>query len=144
MRLVGAAGRDEECREAQAERAEGDCENAWGSAKCGWQASLSQDSDARRASQERGTVRGRSDLFRCTGISEFTTIAQNRTTARHRVCYVERWKQCVSGAACMSVRLGEILLKESLITQDQLEKALEFQRSNAGKLPDEDGLYHRR
>src|SRR5271157_3541332 len=34
----------------------------------------------------------------------------------------------------MSVRLGEILLKESLITQDQLEKALEFQRSNGGKL----------
>src|SRR3974377_684474 len=34
----------------------------------------------------------------------------------------------------MSVRLGEILLKESLITQAQLEKALEFQRSNGGKL----------
>ncbi len=34
----------------------------------------------------------------------------------------------------MSVRLGEILLKESLITQDQLQKALEFQRSNGGKL----------
>ena len=34
----------------------------------------------------------------------------------------------------MSVRLGEILLKESLITQDQLTKALEFQRSNGGKL----------
>ncbi len=34
----------------------------------------------------------------------------------------------------MSVRLGEILIKESLITQDQLEKALEFQRSNGGKL----------
>jgi type IV pilus assembly protein PilB len=30
--------------------------------------------------------------------------------------------------------LGEILLKESLITQDQLDKALEFQRSNGGKL----------
>jgi hypothetical protein len=44
----------------------------------------------------------------------------------------------------MSVRLGEILLKESLITQDQLDKALEFQRSNeAGKLPDEDGVHHR-
>ncbi len=34
----------------------------------------------------------------------------------------------------MSVRLGEILLKESLITQDQLDKALEFQKSNGGKL----------
>jgi len=34
----------------------------------------------------------------------------------------------------MSVRLGEILLKESLITQDQQDKALEFQRSNGGKL----------
>jgi len=34
----------------------------------------------------------------------------------------------------MSVRLGEILLKESLITQDQLDKALEFQRSNGGAL----------
>ncbi len=34
----------------------------------------------------------------------------------------------------MSVRLGEILLKESLITQDQLQKALEFQRANGGKL----------
>jgi type IV pilus assembly protein PilB len=38
------------------------------------------------------------------------------------------------GALRMSVRLGEILLKESLITQDQLDKALEFQRSNGGKL----------
>jgi type IV pilus assembly protein PilB len=34
----------------------------------------------------------------------------------------------------MSVRLGEILVKEALITQDQLQKALEFQRSNGGKL----------
>ena len=34
----------------------------------------------------------------------------------------------------MSVRLGEILVKESLITQDQLQKALEFQRVNGGKL----------
>ncbi|GAC1660808.1 MAG: type IV-A pilus assembly ATPase PilB [Candidatus Acidiferrum sp.] len=34
----------------------------------------------------------------------------------------------------MSVRLGEILVKESLITQDQLTKALEFQRANGGKL----------
>jgi len=34
----------------------------------------------------------------------------------------------------MSVRLGEILVKESLITQEQLQKALEFQRTNGGKL----------
>ena len=34
----------------------------------------------------------------------------------------------------MSVRLGEILVKEALITQDHLTKALEFQRSNGGKL----------
>jgi type IV pilus assembly protein PilB len=34
----------------------------------------------------------------------------------------------------MSVRLGEILVKESLITQDQLQKALDFQRANGGKL----------
>src|SRR3979490_3023485 len=34
----------------------------------------------------------------------------------------------------MSVRLGEILIKESLITQDQLQKALEFKRANGGKL----------
>src|SRR5437660_10711720 len=34
----------------------------------------------------------------------------------------------------MSVRLGEILVKESLITQDQLQKALEIQRANGGKL----------
>src|SRR5271154_811084 len=34
----------------------------------------------------------------------------------------------------MSVRLGEILVKESLITQEQLQKALEFQRANGGKL----------
>jgi type IV pilus assembly protein PilB len=34
----------------------------------------------------------------------------------------------------MSVRLGEILLKESLITQEQLQKALDFQRTNGGKL----------
>jgi len=34
------------------------------------------------------------------------------------------------GVLRMSVRLGEILVKESLITQDQLQKALEFQRAN--------------
>jgi type IV pilus assembly protein PilB len=34
----------------------------------------------------------------------------------------------------MSVRLGEILVKESLISQEQLQKALEFQRTNGGKL----------
>jgi type IV pilus assembly protein PilB len=39
-----------------------------------------------------------------------------------------------SGSVWMSVRLGEILVKEALITQDQLQKALEFQRSNGGKL----------
>src|SRR6266571_1265337 len=38
------------------------------------------------------------------------------------------------GVLRMSVRLGEILVKESLITQDQLQKALEFQRTNGGKL----------
>src|SRR3977135_3897128 len=39
-----------------------------------------------------------------------------------------------AGELRMSVRLGEILIKESLITQDQLQKALEFQRANGGKL----------
>jgi type IV pilus assembly protein PilB len=34
----------------------------------------------------------------------------------------------------MSVRLGEILVKESLISQDQLQKALDYQRANGGKL----------
>src|SRR2546429_2355463 len=34
----------------------------------------------------------------------------------------------------MSVRLGEILVKESLITQDRLKKGLEFQRAKGGKL----------
>jgi hypothetical protein len=34
----------------------------------------------------------------------------------------------------MSVRLGEILVKESMITRDQLQKALEFQRANGGEL----------
>jgi len=46
----------------------------------------------------------------------------------------------------MSVRLGEILVKESLITQDQLQKALEFQRANGGKLgklPDQNGFHQR-
>jgi type IV pilus assembly protein PilB len=42
--------------------------------------------------------------------------------------------EVISGAPRMSVRLGEILVKESLITQDQLQKALEFQRANGGKL----------
>src|SRR5713226_2574339 len=34
----------------------------------------------------------------------------------------------------MSVRLGEILVKENLITTEQLKKALEHQRQNGGKL----------
>ena len=47
----------------------------------------------------------------------------------------------------MSVRLGEILVKESLITQDQLQKALDYQRANGGKLGScltKMGLHHRR
>src|SRR5258708_8143091 len=34
----------------------------------------------------------------------------------------------------MSVRLGEILIKESLITSEQLQKALEYQKQHGGKL----------
>ncbi len=34
----------------------------------------------------------------------------------------------------MSGRLGEILIKESLITSDQLQKALEYQKKNGGRL----------
>ena len=34
----------------------------------------------------------------------------------------------------MSSRLGEILVKESLITADQLKQALEYQRQNGGRL----------
>jgi type IV pilus assembly protein PilB len=34
----------------------------------------------------------------------------------------------------MSARLGEILVKENLINQDQLKKALEFQKQNGGRL----------
>src|SRR5258706_15996420 len=34
----------------------------------------------------------------------------------------------------MSSRLGEILIKESLITSDQLRQALEHQKANGGRL----------
>src|SRR5258707_13434322 len=34
----------------------------------------------------------------------------------------------------MSSRLGEILIKESLITSDQLRQALELQKANGGRL----------
>ena len=34
----------------------------------------------------------------------------------------------------MSGRLGEILIKESLITSDQLKQALEHQKKNGGRL----------
>ncbi len=34
----------------------------------------------------------------------------------------------------MSARLGEILVKENLISQDQLKKALEYQKTNGGRL----------
>jgi type IV pilus assembly protein PilB len=44
------------------------------------------------------------------------------------------WRGGCTEQVRMSVRLGEILVKESLITQDQLQKALEFQRVNGGKL----------
>ena len=40
----------------------------------------------------------------------------------------------------MSSRLGEILVKESLITSDQLKQALDHQKQNGGRLgtlPDE-------
>src|SRR5712664_439119 len=40
----------------------------------------------------------------------------------------------IQGVLRMSVRLDEILVKESLITRDQLQKALEFQRANGGTL----------
>ena len=34
----------------------------------------------------------------------------------------------------MSSRLGEILIKESLITSDQLKKALDYQKQHGGRL----------
>ncbi len=36
----------------------------------------------------------------------------------------------------MSSRLGEILIKESLITSDQLRQALEHQKANGGQVGD--------
>ena len=42
--------------------------------------------------------------------------------------------ECAGRVRAMSVRLGEILIKESLITQEQLQKALDYQRQNGGKL----------
>ncbi len=47
----------------------------------------------------------------------------------------------------MSSRLGEILVKENLITADQLKQALEHQKARrgpAGNVPDEAGLHQRR
>src|SRR5579863_1693268 len=41
---------------------------------------------------------------------------------------------CLSGVRRMSARLGEILIKESLITADQLKQALEHQKKNGGRL----------
>ena len=35
----------------------------------------------------------------------------------------------------MSARLGELLVKEKLITQDQLKKAIDYQREHGGRLP---------
>ena len=46
----------------------------------------------------------------------------------------------------MSSRLGEILIKESLITSDQLRQALEHQKANGGQVgdvPDEAWLHQR-
>jgi type IV pilus assembly protein PilB len=39
-----------------------------------------------------------------------------------------------TGVVCMSSRLGEILIKESLITAEQLKKALEYQKQHGGRL----------
>src|SRR3984885_15092753 len=46
---------------------------------------------------------------------------------------------CLPGAVCrrsrsMSSRLGEILVKDSLISQDQLKQALDYQKKNGGRL----------
>src|ERR1700733_6423787 len=46
---------------------------------------------------------------------------------------------CFPGAGCrrsrsMSSRLGEILVKDSLISQDQLKQALDYQKKNGGRL----------
>jgi type IV pilus assembly protein PilB len=61
------------------------------------------------------------------GLARSVAVAEGRHEAMV-------WRGGCTEQVRMSVRLGEILVKESLITQDQLQKALEFQRVNGGKL----------
>jgi type IV pilus assembly protein PilB len=73
-------------------------------------------------------------LYSRTGISRFRT-AQEIDALASPVALLS-WLSGASaqGVRAMSVRLGEILVKESLITQEQLQKALDFQRQHGGKL----------
>ena len=100
----------------------------------GLNSASSHDSDGAKASQEIHLYRVRKNLTKGTGVSHFRTTAHFPRTFAAAICYVDRWVQTRHGVLRMSVRLGEILIKESLITQDQLQKALEFQRANGGKL----------
>src|SRR5262249_55855950 len=99
-----------------------------------WPAAPSpQDSHAASSSQEIDLSLPIASLFGGTGISHFRTIRE--IPAPPIPLFVKVKRGCrAPGVLRMSVRLGEILVKESLITQDQLQKALEFQRANGGKL----------
>src|SRR5437870_2604829 len=49
-------------------------------------------------------------------------------------CYLFLSGSRVPGDSWMSARLGEILIKESLITSEQLKQALEYQKQHGGRL----------
>src|SRR6185503_2328440 len=53
---------------------------------------------------------------------------------QHAVCASprKRWKNHIVGI--MSAKLGESLLKDNLITPQQLKEALDYQRINGGRL----------
>src|SRR5579859_616731 len=97
------------------------------------QTSLSHDSHREKASQERhlSLVRKTCPCGQVLAISEL--LANFRTPLKLPFAMLTMGANR-QGVLRMSVRLGEILIKESLITQDQLQKALEFQRANGGKL----------
>src|SRR5713226_3193546 len=60
--------------------------------------------------------------------------SRSRRAKARTVSYFRRIRDLQESSPQMSVRLGELLTKASLITQDQLKEALKVQKEAGGKL----------
>src|SRR5271170_2449980 len=84
----------------------------------------------------------KNSLYEGTGFRATCQMLADSPRTPHRVpnsnggaCYsANSGGSSTAGATTMSSRLGEILVKDSLISADQLKQALEYQKKNGGRL----------